>query len=336
MTTSSNWMRTTRPTGADAGGWVADPLPNFEQLTCVLSDVAPARGEASRDIVATLVRPRQQHDGKTAVVYVPGFNDYFFHTHVAEFFTAQGFGFYAVDPRRSGRSWRPGQYRSYIEDIDDYAVELDLACAQARDDGFARIVLYGHSTGGLAVSLYADRPHPDVAAVILNSPFLALPGPQSLRHISPGVRRIAARTPERIVPGWDLGFYGQALHASFGGEWDYDLTMKPHPADRLRFGWCSAVVNAQALVARGLNVTAPVLCLTAARSSLRRTWDDDCRRVDIVLDQKRCGAAATRLGRDVSVVRILDGVHDLALSGPQARDRFFAAIARWLPYAGLT
>lgn len=315
--------------------WSDDILPGFEQRPFDVDERHPLPEESGARFAGTLVRPRRQARGDVAVVYVPGFNDYFFHAHVADFFAGLGRGFYAVDLRRSGRSWRPGQVRSYVSSIDDYAAELDEACAQARADGYQRVVVYGHSTGGLAAALYADRDDRGVAGLILNSPFLALPGPARVTRLLPAIKRIAARAPERAFPGRDPGLYARSLHISHGGEWDYDLALKPDPADPLRFGWLGAVIDAQGLVARGLSIACPVLCCTSARSTLRATWDESCARSDVVLDQKRVGAAATRLGADVSVVRILDGVHDLALSRPEARARFFAAIERWVPYAGL-
>ena len=68
----------------------------------------------------------------------------------------------------------------------------DRALALIREQtGSARVLVYGHSAGGLIVSLWLDRlrrrrssgatARAGVAGLVLNSPFLDLPGPGVLR-----------------------------------------------------------------------------------------------------------------------------------------------------------
>ncbi|HEY0118174.1 MAG TPA: hypothetical protein VGC04_05280 [Cellulomonas sp.] len=51
---------------------------------------------------------------------------------------------------------------------------------------------------------------------------------------------------------------------------------------------------------------------------------------DIVLDVELIARRAVQLGPVVTVVRIPGGLHDLTLSAPPARARFYAEIDRWL------
>jgi alpha-beta hydrolase superfamily lysophospholipase len=67
-------------------------------------------------VVATLVRrlarpnqERAERPTRRAVLYVHGFNDYFFQTHLADFFAERGWDFYALDLRKYGRSLLPHQ-----------------------------------------------------------------------------------------------------------------------------------------------------------------------------------------------------------------------------------
>src|SRR5690606_40133468 len=54
--------------------------------------------------VATLVRRETEPAGdRPAVLYVHGFIDYFFQTHVAEAVEARGYRFYALEDRKSTR-----------------------------------------------------------------------------------------------------------------------------------------------------------------------------------------------------------------------------------------
>ena len=69
--------------------------------------------------------PADRH--RRAVLYVHGWNDYFFQTHLADHLTDLGFDFYAIDLRRYGRSLRRGHLHGFITDLDDYGLELAAA-----------------------------------------------------------------------------------------------------------------------------------------------------------------------------------------------------------------
>jgi alpha-beta hydrolase superfamily lysophospholipase len=54
-----------------------------------------------------------------------------------------------------------------------------------------------------------------------------------------------------------------------------------------------------------------------------------------VLDADALARWSTRLGRHVTCIRIVDGMHDLLLSAQPIRERVFAEITRWTDaYAG--
>ena len=59
--------------------------------------------------MATLIRKTSDRRGRRAVLYLHGWNDYFFQTHLADYLSDIGYDFYALDLRRYGRSMRPGQ-----------------------------------------------------------------------------------------------------------------------------------------------------------------------------------------------------------------------------------
>ena len=310
-------------------GWRPDILPGFEALTLRLDAALPAPGEPDAAPTATLVR-RSPARNQRAVLWVHGWNDYFFHRHVADFFAARGVDFYALDLRRSGRSLQPGQLAGYITELEEYFDELDAAYAHVAGE-HRSISVMGHSTGGLAAALWADQRPGRIDALILNSPWLDLQGSRLLRAvITPFIDTIGQRAPTAGLPLADEGaVYARSLHTSFGGEWSYDLGWK-EPTPVIRVGWIRAVLRGHDQVAAGLDVQAPVLVLTAAASSARWALSEEAGRTDIVLDVKRIRARAVDLGGHVTIVRIPDGVHDLSLSIPPARSRFLAEIGRWL------
>ncbi|NUT07326.1 MAG: alpha/beta hydrolase, partial [Hamadaea sp.] len=78
-------------------------------------------------VVATLVRRRANQSTKRAVLYLHGFCDYFFQTHLADFFTDRGWDFYALDLRKYGRSLLGHQTPNFVRSLTEYFPEIDEA-----------------------------------------------------------------------------------------------------------------------------------------------------------------------------------------------------------------
>jgi len=314
--------------------WDPDFLPGYESTDLPLPNAARAAGEPEETpLVATLVRRvgPELHAGGPAVLYVHGWNDYFFQTHLGDAMAELGYAFYALDLRRYGRSLRRGQLRGYITDLDDYHLELDLAAAVIGRD-HQGLVAMGHSTGGLVTALWTAARPGAVQGLLLNSPWLDLQGSALVRALgSPLVEALGSRSPTsvlRLPP--DLGFYARTLHSTLEGEWDYDLDLKATPSPPIRAGWLRAVLAGHQRVAAGLGIEVPVLVLASRATDFARRWHEGLRDVDTVLDVEQIAARAVRLGRHVTVVRIPDGMHDLVLSAPQVRAGVLGEMSRWM------
>ena len=80
--------------------WFDDRLlPGYQARSWPVEDAELADGEPDEQLTATLVR-RNAPQHQRAVLYVHGWSDYFFQTHLADFWNEQGFDFYALDLRR--------------------------------------------------------------------------------------------------------------------------------------------------------------------------------------------------------------------------------------------
>ncbi|HET9873444.1 MAG TPA: alpha/beta hydrolase [Propionibacteriaceae bacterium] len=311
--------------------WHPDFLEGYQSTDLPLTEAERALGEpADTELVATLVRrePADQH--RKAVLYVHGWNDYFFQTHLADVWDAAGFDFYALDLRRYGRSKRPGQFHGYITNLDDYGVEL-LAAADVIGKNHDRLTLMGHSTGGLILALWAAREPERINGLVLNSPWLDLQGSAMVRAIgAPVIDRLGNTLPTAVLRLPDSGFYARALHAAYGGEWHYDLDLKVTPSPPVRVGWLRAVLLGHQRVAAGLRLPMPALVMAAGLTDFRRRWHEDLRYADTVLDVEQIAQRAVRLGRHVTMVRFDRGIHDLVLSEAPVRQQVFGEITRWL------
>ncbi len=316
------------------GPWeVDDLLPGYEAREMSLVGVSRHPEEIDADIgdsslSATLVR-RNKRRHPRAVLSLHGWNDYFFHTHVADWWDALGYDFYALDLRRYGRSLRPGLMGGYIEDLADYDLEIDAAVAHvARRHG--SVVMTAHSTGGLTAVLWAHR-HPGVLdGLVLNSPWIDLQGSAMVRALVPPlIRSLATRAATWPLPMPDNGFYARSIDAAQDGEWTYDMELKRNPSQPVRSGWLTAVTTGHEQVSAGLDIDCPIFMVTSARSDFRRRWSADLCRADTVLDVPRLAAQAHRLGGHLTLVRIEGAIHDVSLSYDVARNQYHDELRRW-------
>ncbi len=287
-----------------------------------------------------------------AFLAVHGWNDYFYQTELARYVDSIGGAFYAVDLRKYGRSLREGQTFGYIRNFDEYDDELHICHDLIYEELGPKIplVLYGHSTGGLACALWADR-HPGAAdGLVLNSPWLEYHGSTGMRQAGAPVVEVLARTsPTVVLPTAEDDFYQRALtawrpdpdaEAVPGHEGSDDpfwtTGWNPNPEFRtgsgapVRPGWLSAVLNGHARVAAGLDVGCPILVLTSARSLTGNAWSEDFRAVDSVLDVKQIWKRVPELGSHTTLVKLDDAVHDVTFSRREVRERAFEEIGRFL------
>jgi alpha-beta hydrolase superfamily lysophospholipase len=326
--------------------WQPDELgPAFEQLTLDLgSDVEGL-------VVATLVRylpeparrsfftrwrkePQPQAEN-TDVLYVHGWSDYFFQTHLAEYWRRQGARFYALDLRKYGRSLRAGQSPGYVEDLDTYDEDIEAALSAIghgkADKPTRKLVLMGHSTGGLILSLWLARHGDRANALILNSPWLEYQLTSTLRQVVEPVMGLQAKVAPRsrqVNP--DLGFYNRTISKKKGGEWEFNEAWRPERAWPVRTAWLKAVLAGHTQVAGGLGIKVPILTLLSDRSMLTGRWSEKMREADVVIDVETTAVRAPKLGRRVTVIRIPHAMHDIVLSNKRARSTAFLEITRWI------
>ncbi|WEO77728.1 alpha/beta hydrolase [Cryobacterium sp. SO2] len=314
----SDYQQATLPLGSDEEGEVVATIVRYRPaLRDLVSPFAPAHG--------------------TDVLYLHGWSDYFFQTGLAEYWHSVGARFHALDLRKYGRSLREHQTPGYVADLATYDADIEAALAAMGHGEHAdrpsrrRLVLMGHSTGGLTLSLWAAR-HPGRAgALVLNSPWLEFQtGGVGRAFITPLVQLGARVQPLGTLPQVDLGFYSRSVSANLGGEWSYEPQWRPvrgFPAHR---AWLNAVLEGHAAVAAGLDIDAPILTLLSKRSTILPRWNEQMRHSDSVLVVDDIARAAMRLGGTVTVARIDGALHDVTLSAEAPRAAAYAEVTRWL------
>jgi len=285
--------------------WRPDALlPGFEALEL---EFPP---DYDGPVCSTLVRLPGGEAPRGAVLYVHGFVDYFFQRHMAERFALEGYAFHALDLRKHGRSLRPHQHANFCKDLAEYHADI----TRAIDEIGAPVLLAGHSTGGLIVSLYAHagERRGEVRALWLNSPFFDWKMPDLKRsqlHFAAALGRLFPfiKHPQGLRPE-----YTQGLLA----DWEFDTRLKPVEGFPLYFGWIGAINDAHAKVHRGLEIGCPVLSMHSDEA-------------DLVLDWRHIARWSRSLGPQVAVLAFPGGAHDLVLSRREIREEVFRQLFAW-------
>lgn len=317
-------------------GWQPDLLgPRFEQLTLPLGE------DSEGEVVATLVRhvPEFRFElirpwnrpvaAGTDVLYLHGWSDYFFQRHLAEYWSRAGARFFALDLRKYGRSLRSGQTPGFITDLATY--DEDIAAAREAMGADRRLIVMGHSTGGLVVSLWAARNAGAASAVVLNSPWLEFQASGPARTVVTPLVGLGARVdPLAKMPSVDFGFYSRSVSASMNGTWEYNTEWRPERGFPVRPAWLRAILAGHAAVAAGLKIEAPVFTMLSARSTLLAHWTPAMMHSDIVLKVDDVARRSLRLGPTVTVARLEGALHDIMLSEAPVRAEAFSQLTRWL------
>ena len=144
------------------------------------------------------------------VLYLHGWADYFLQTELAEYLTASGFHFYALDLRKFGRSLLPGQTPGYTSDLGVYDDDIAAALREIERDVAVRtnnatpptIHMLAHSLGGLIAALWADRNPGRLGTLVLNSPWLELQGSSLVRSIA--MHLVGTHCPDRSKTSFQI------------------------------------------------------------------------------------------------------------------------------------
>jgi alpha-beta hydrolase superfamily lysophospholipase len=129
----------------------------------------------SRDGLRLFMRQWPVENSKGTVAIVHGFAEHSGrYQHVAEFLNDAGWSVAALDCRGHGQSGgrraHVDSYRDYIDDVQAFLDEIDRTGKGER----SRLIVLGHSQGGLIVSRLIERDPGRASGVVLSSPFFGM------------------------------------------------------------------------------------------------------------------------------------------------------------------
>ena len=304
-----------------------DQLPGFEKYVITQAD------DYEGAVVCTLIRMKSEKRNPTVILHIHGFNDYFFHAHIAKTFFNQGIDFYGVDLGKSGRSLLPHQKMNNLRDVEEYFDDIEKGLQLIRGEHSGFVILEGHSLGGLVCALFAASGRYDSLfdGLFLNSPFFEQNKDAITRKLLiPLVSQVAEKYPNLRVVGGFSKFYGPSLHHSEHGLWEYNLKWKPHIAPLVNAGWVKAIFMAQKTLKSGIAIKQPVLLAYPSRSYRHLWWDSRFLKSDAVVNVKHIRKHASSLRGQISIHEVDDAVHDLFLSSAAVRERAIGLMLDWI------
>lgn len=318
--------------------WQPDVLGRgFEQVV-LPQGKDPDSGTRVDAVLVRDVRASQSAMHQPAVLWVHGMSDYFFQTHVADEFAAQGYAFYALDLRRCGRALKSGERPHFTLSMRRYFPELTQAL-RILAQRHGSVVVLAHSTGGLIVPLWADHlrreypeDHEKLAAVILNSPWLDMQFPRWLvAALKPALNALGTVFPSLPLPQRGEGTYGTSIHKDEHGDWDFNTEWKPIDGHRKYLGWIRAVLQGQEQIHAGdVDTGVPTLTVCSSHSYLGEEYSPAADTADTVLDVDQIQRWAPTLSAQADVQVIHGARHDVFLSERHAREAAFKAVFTWL------
>lgn len=299
----------------------------FEQLTILQND------DYEGKVVCTLIRKKSNTQTTKAVLYIHGFNDYFFQQEMANNYIANGFDFYALDLRKYGRSHRPNQKLNNVRDLSEYDEDINQALQQIEAEKHTFVLLSGHSTGGLIVSLYAHKNPQNtlIKGVFVNSPFYAFNKSQFFKkRVIPMASFLGSKFPKWNIRGGFSDLYGRSLHKNKHGEWEYKLKWKPIVVKSISLSFIHAIHKAQKLVHKGLFLKVPILVMHSDKSIYEQKYSKRLHTGDAILNVADIRQYAEKIKGIVSIVSIQNGLHDLVLSAKPVREEVYKELFVWV------
>ena len=281
---------------------------------------------------ATLIKAdAQPASPRAAILHLHGYNDYFYQAEFGRWCVDQGLAFYAVDMRAAGRSLKPGDHAhdmaNMTEPGDDIGAAMD---ALAELHPGLPLLIHAHSTGGLSAVIWAaDRSHPQLAGMVLNSPLFGLPITKGDALIVRVVSPLMKLRPSMIVSRRP-SLYNERLHVAGGGAAEFNQEWKTGAGVPTTARWVAAVLGAWKRIDDGLDLPVPTV---VARSATTGPESDDnplFTSQDVVVDTVVTARRTRLLGPRVEELVIEGGMHDLSQSAAEPRAAYLAGVAAFI------
>lgn len=274
-------------------------------------------------------------NSKKAILYIHGFNDYFFNKEFAQRFLEQGYSFFAIDLHNYGKNINKNTQKYYFSDIKEFFPEINKAVDIIKNRyKIENLTIYGLSQGGLIATLY-ENDYKRANQLILDSPFFDFNFNWFLENLAlPIIAKTGSFFPNIELSSKEVNVFGKTIHKDFEGEWDIDMNLKNITTNApIYLGWINAIHKAQQILQEGLNIKIPSLILYSHKSTPEDIDNEDRHSSDIVLDVDDIVKYSNMLSNDKSLIhreKIDNAIHGVLLSALPIREKAYKKTFKWL------
>lgn len=272
------------------------------------------------------------NNNKKLFIWIDGLNASFTHYHVTK--ELPDLDMVSIDLRHCGRSKTNTMVPHYSADFKEYFEEIDAVLDHFEYKKYEQVILYGHSTGGLIVTLYMSSKGEEVGyenfRVILNSPFFDIYKPDQpyllylLKYLVYFMSRYICYYLDKymamgfqfikLVKGGSINHYvlvknrNYYINGIISSAYDIPITL----------GFLTNVIRYQSLIHKGnVKLKCPTLVLHSNETDIDSDKLQKCGcNVDSVLnieDIKKYSAIIS-CSDNIKICEINNGCHDVLLS----------------------
>lgn len=305
-------------------------IKNNENRVQLTSEIIPLENDYE-GVVSAAVEYHVVPQANTAVLYIHGYMDYFFQNHLAAYFIGLGISFYAIELRKYGSSIKAHQHQNFFKDIAEYDEEISIVLNKMKQDGHSKIIVNGHSTGGLIATHYVlhGQYRKFISGVILNSPFFEFKVSKIKRNILSVIMPLSYFFPFLKVAQLP-SLYTESLHESLKGRWSFNLKYKPIPSFATYLGWVRAIIRAQNVIQKQSISDVPCIIFHSDSSCFEGKWNDNMLTSDMVLNIKDIIYFGLKIYPEANIIEMKNAMHDMALSSDEVINDYFSHISVWL------
>ena len=268
------------------------------------------------------------NNNNNALIWIHGYNDYYYNLYIGEKFIKKGFDIYAVKLRRYQQNNHNKIF--YCDNLNEYIQDIDNIFPKILEKKYNKIILYGHSMGGLVSSIYCkDGKYKDkITHLVLNSPFFDFKVSffekillyyiiYYLGYFFPNliIRSIDLNTENYLTKNIKKRFY-------INNKYKLDVLSPVYAS------WIKTIIDYQNRIKyKNLSLNIPILVLFCTKSTIFTNSDQTG---DDTLEVDHIDKYSNNLGSNIKKYKFENAIHDIFSSSLNTINDAFEITLNWI------
>ena len=272
---------------------------------------------------------KKKNNNSKAILWIHGYNDYYYHFYIGELLLKEGYDIYAICLRRYEQN---NLTPFYTDDINEYIEDINNLFPIISKNNYKKILFYGHSTGALISILYCNygKFKNKIDGLILNSPFFEFNlDSLSLFCLKYIVYYLGYYFPQFLIRGKNENNIN-SLTSEIKKRFYIDYNKKFNYLPQVYFGWVRTIIMNQSKIQnKEINLKKPILILHSDKSiypSIDKTTEngDDTLNINDIIKYSKY------IGNNVTRIEINNAIHDVFCSNIKSRNKAINEMFNWL------